>query len=160
MTSNANQTAANGSDTSVNTRIAQGHNGWKATTEIELGITFNGHMPGVREGEARRRVLTICTRKASFVGVVVTSTASVSLVDSTGCSTTVMGFGGPGGDFCCELLRTHPKRTTQAVIERQHQLALQQLQQVIRRARSHYALVDESAGQSADAQACVLAETA
>ena len=130
--------AENGSELARKTFVVQGKFGWKAITEIDIGITLDNSTPGAVDRRPRRRVLTITTRKASQVGVIVTTTASVSLVDSSGCSTTVLGYGDSGGDFWCELLRTQPKRATCAVIESQHQQALANVEAIVQRARAHY----------------------
>lgn len=125
------------------TMMSKGRDGWDAKTKITLGLcpSFDLASNGKTDSE---RVLTIHTFKGSRgLGTY----ASVSTSHKDGFTTMILG-----SDFY-ERIATSSERCTEASVKRLHATALQDLGNIVMRARSFYERKDALAKEKADQKA-------
>jgi hypothetical protein len=105
-------------------KLSSGSEGWSAITRIPLGT----------DG---KRILRIRTAKSQTSRTLV-SAATVWHVGALG-ESHAMGFGGPTGDFTAHVVSSAQVRVTQALVQHQHEAALNHVPQVLLAIDKHYA---------------------
>lgn len=122
----------------LETKLIKNDNGWKATTDIELG-----EVPANEYEKAGKRVLRITTSKHSFNKMVSAQaschTSRPSVNGNYWTETHAMGLGSGLGDYSQYIIKEAVLRCTEKVIKEMHAKALEHVETAIANAKAHYA---------------------